>query len=213
MTLLSEIYDVTSTKREFRGKAKEGLIRPTITQFFTCNRPFYEVESYVDPSDDFDSTTLNTRRWLPQRNGTNDLYLADGKLVLSASTKDPALGFSKAAVQANALLEGNFDVQVDFSDFSSLPINVSDGSFRMRVYSQAPDGNRDLGIAFASKTNGKGYWSWHYDPYPTSIPLGQLVGLSISSGKVRIKRYGNTFSTYYWENEAWVLFGLTKTQL
>ena len=48
MTLLSEIYDVT-LKKDYRGKAAEGWIRPTVAQFFTCNKPFYEVASIRPP--------------------------------------------------------------------------------------------------------------------------------------------------------------------
>lgn len=35
MTLLSEIYDISNIKGNLRGKAKSGLIRPTVNQFFT----------------------------------------------------------------------------------------------------------------------------------------------------------------------------------
>jgi len=44
MTLLSEIYDVT-LKRGIRGKAKENLIRPTVSEFFMSNHDFEEIES------------------------------------------------------------------------------------------------------------------------------------------------------------------------
>lgn len=44
MRLLSELYNVT-LKRDYRGITAEGYVRPTVTQFYTCNKPFYLIQS------------------------------------------------------------------------------------------------------------------------------------------------------------------------
>jgi len=46
MLYITDIYDIKRTRT--RGKAKEGLIRPTISQFFT-SKDFHEVTTYVPP--------------------------------------------------------------------------------------------------------------------------------------------------------------------
>lgn len=44
MPLLSNLYNVT-LKRDYRGVAAKGYVRPTVTQFYTCNKPFYLIQS------------------------------------------------------------------------------------------------------------------------------------------------------------------------
>lgn len=44
MTLLSDIYDVT-LKRENRGAAKDGYIRPTLGEYFVTNKDFQQIYS------------------------------------------------------------------------------------------------------------------------------------------------------------------------
>lgn len=44
MKFLSDLYNVT-LKRDYRGIASEGYVRPTVTQFYTCNKPFNLIQS------------------------------------------------------------------------------------------------------------------------------------------------------------------------
>lgn len=46
MTLLSEIYDVT-LKRDIRGAAKGGFVRPTVGEHFMTHRDFEEIVSWI----------------------------------------------------------------------------------------------------------------------------------------------------------------------
>lgn len=46
--LLSNVYDVT-LKRGIRGKAADGFVRPTLSQFFTTDHDFSEVNS-INPA-------------------------------------------------------------------------------------------------------------------------------------------------------------------
>jgi len=63
MTLLSEIYDISNIKGNLRGKAKSGLVRPTVNQFFT-SADWQAVEGDINANDDFNTEILNTKRWL-----------------------------------------------------------------------------------------------------------------------------------------------------
>lgn len=42
---IEDLYNVSPVKGNLRGKAKAGYIRPTITEFFTCNRPYPNIKN------------------------------------------------------------------------------------------------------------------------------------------------------------------------
>lgn len=67
MKELSELYNATFKKN--RGKAKEGYIRPTLSEFFTTNKDFVEIVNIVSELDDsiqitdFTSSYIYNNNW------------------------------------------------------------------------------------------------------------------------------------------------------
>ncbi len=137
----------------------------------------------------------NTAYWEEWKNNSGFIEIKDG--VLKAST--PSEGYAGIITRGKTC--GDFDTQVDFSAFTASP--QSEANARLSVINEST--NSEMFIQYYKKDNSQGFWTdLILNNTPTS---GKDFSSSVTSGKLRIKREGNIFSSYYDAGSGWTLLG------
>ncbi len=145
----------------------------------------YGVNDWIIPDDDFSGTTIDTNKWWT--GGT--VSIQAGKLIL-----DTMQATVSSTVTSKWLLEGDFDIQVDFMSNNST-------SWTGAGFGVSCGNNTNVGLGnymapgYASQNTINGV----QQPYIYN-------GISANSGKFRVTRTSNIFVVYYWGGASWVEF-------
>ncbi|ACM21808.1 alpha-2-macroglobulin domain protein [Geotalea daltonii FRC-32] len=151
----------------------------------------YGVNDWIIPDDDFDDDRIDTGKWVEDNYGTSKQQESTGVLIQSAG---PGAGYASLVGNASSQLQGDFDVQVDFS-----LVNPSSGEFwaLLRIEAANREFRVERKISYGQNVYSADYWngsSWNHSPN---------LSTTDSSGKLRITRNGTTAIAYCWENGAW----------
>jgi len=142
----------------------------------------YGVNDWIIPDDDFDGVSLDANKW----NTYGVVRVESGKVITDSTNV-------ASGVVARYLLNGDFDIQVDFSMNNSA--SLEGAGFAVR----GSDGAFSIGV-----TNSRsGYYSSQ-----TAIQDGWgsekfYVGTYAGAGRVRLTRTGTTLVSYYWTGTSW----------
>lgn len=143
----------------------------------------YGVNDWMIPDDDFDASTLDTGKWSPGGN----VSIQSGKLFL-----DTTQAAATSSVTSKWSLEGDFDVQVDFSSNNSTDGGGAQLSVLWGSDSALTIGNR-AASGYASQAVVHGVQQ-------TDLHAGYYAG----SGRFRIARTAGTAIAYYWGGSTWI---------
>lgn len=145
----------------------------------------YGVNDWIIPDDDFEGTSIDTNKWWT--GGT--VSFQAGKLIL-----DTMQATVSSTVTSKWLLEGDFDIQVDFmsnnsTQWTGAGFNVGCGN------------NTYAGIANYAAPGYQSQFTIN------GVSLAYVSnGVSAPSGKFRITRTGNIAVVYFWGGTSWVEF-------
>jgi hypothetical protein len=156
----------------------------------------------VTPSDTFDGRIIDTTKWgsLPADIVMNNNIYFD---VQTQST------YSNLIATSLNKLTGNFDIQVDFSDYST----SGTASFRGAHFSLAFDnGDHILLVRRFDPNLGRQVYQRH-DYVSGKWHAGNFVHTSHTSGKLRITRSGSTFTASYWTGSSWATLSASSTKI
>lgn len=148
-------------------------------------------------TDSFNSINTNWLQIYPD----NPAFIEDGRLKCLGATGNWSLSTSGITSNEN-ILYGDFDIQVDY-DATQMPASDSSGSAAFWI------GGSKYVYDIVSQRNNDGSYStiaWSNQGGSTYFANGAPI-TSMSSGKWRIQRTGNTIKVYQWENNQWVNFG------
>lgn len=146
----------------------------------------YGVNDWIIPDDDFDGTSIDTNKWA----AGDGVSVQSGKLLVD-TTQTP----SSSIVHSKWLLEGDFDIQVDFSSNTAAPY------IGAQLYVD-PGNNSGIGIG-----------NYQVVGYVTNIHINGVqqaylsAGSYSSFGKFRITRTSNKIYTFYWGGTSWITSG------
>ena len=140
----------------------------------------YGVNDWIIPDDDFDSPEIDQNRW----SSWGSASIQAGKLLVDSSQ-------ASSGLTSKWELEGDFDIQVDFSNNNSVDrkgaeLLLSGGAFYLFIKNSAAHG-------YQSSINING----------TDV-VTRATGGVVASGSYRIQRIGNTITTFYAANSKWV---------
>lgn len=143
----------------------------------------YGVNDWIIPDDDFDGTTLDTNKWA----AGDGVSIQSGKLWVD-TTQTP----SSSIVLSKWLLEGDFDIQIDFTSNTGAPYIGAQFGVDFGNYSGISFGNyQSAGYTTVVNING--------------VRQAYLPnGIYSNSGKFRFTRTGNKVETYYWGGSSWI---------
>ena len=150
----------------------------------------YGVNDWIIPNDDFSGTSIDTNKWMKSGNVTiksNSLYL------------DTTQTTGGAVARSTWLLEGDFDIQVDFdannsSDWvgAQLAVGVENSWMSIGNY-KAPGYGSQISI--------------------NNVQMAYVTGgSSVISGRFRVTRSGSTMSSYFWGGTSWIALSTYTAQ-
>ena len=146
----------------------------------------YGVNDWIIPDDDFEGTTIDSNKW--STSGT--VSIQSGRLFIDTT---PATVTSKAT--SKWMVEGDFDIQVDFMSNSNSPSTGAQLSVACNSNSWVNIGNY-AATGYASQVVIDGIQQSYVPSVPSST--------SAMSGKLRVTRVSNKIITYYWNGTTWV---------
>lgn len=166
----------------------------------------------IDPTaswcDDFDDGTMESSRWYPRIVGSGVTANESGnrlELQLSPQSAAVADGSFGAFFEARCLLDGDFDVQVDF-ELLDWPAANGARLGILAIDPEAPSGATPLGsvqMARASLSSpGESYAAW------SSLQPPQVHALTNDqTGTLRLVRSDNLITAYYLSGDDWLQLG------
>lgn len=150
----------------------------------------------VDP---FNQNTLDQNKWQVW-NSINGQVNPDSNGLQTAVTNGLS-GYAGVLTQNYAC--GDYDISVDFSGFTTS--NVSEAEARLSL--EDPDTNSTGFIGRYSLDNEQGFWSKVVVNGEEKQSLTVKKPTTVTAGKLRIRRIGDVFTTYYDEGAGWQKLG------
>lgn len=164
----SQKQKIWTSKYDFQQAVRDGV-------------DTFGVNDWLIPDDDFSGATINADRW----KSVNSVSLQYGAVLVDSTSVESTL-------VSTWQLDGDFDIQVDFSANNSvmgqgaqLSIYSDNGSFEFYAKNTKAYGNEG-----GSFVNGQAV-GWN------------AIGSYASSGKLRLTRSGNTITAYSWVCSNW----------
>jgi dipeptidyl aminopeptidase/acylaminoacyl peptidase len=142
--------------------------------------------------DEFNDNVRDVNIWQLLHDGVGGYFAeANGRMEM---TLDAAPGaFVSSRVDFHCLLHGDFDAQVDYTLLSWPAANGA----RVQIDVSLDDAT----VARESETSGESYNMWSAGGGSGYVPT------SDTSGTLRVTRAGDTLTSYYWHDGAWVTIG------
>ena len=155
-------------------------------------------DSNIGTDDSFtgdDGDAPNTDRW---SRTDSDSQINGNKLRIQPSTDDYDY------VRSKFLLDGDFDIQVDFSDFlaDTPSSNYNDAGLFIRAINDDNTGGQSAYIRIEENTDGNCYYTANTTEAGSS-GASQTSITTDTSGKFRITRATTTITLYYWGGTSW----------
>ncbi len=144
--------------------------------------------SLLSLSDNFDDGILNTDRWT-KITGNAGMPPAEESGFLKTELPGAATAGNVSALRAAYLFSGDFDISVDYS------ITKWSSQSHMGIITYI-DGNELRWGVFANKSFET---MWAYYDWRAGFTAPD-------NGKLRLKRSGNMYYCYFWNESAWTLF-------
>jgi len=148
-------------------------------------------------NDDFDDGTLSPL-WSARWGGPSSVVESGGQLNIDVATSS---SYADGVARSNFVLEGDFDVSIDFTDFgpgAAAPFRHS------YLHFVGTDSAQMRGIVRINDLAGAGR---SYNMYLPSYGIDYEVATTDTSGSLRIVREGSIFTGYYHDGSAWVSLG------
>lgn len=139
----------------------------------------YGVNDWIVPDDDFNRAAVDPDKWM-----------SSGNVVIQAERLFADSTVIEAGVSSNWQLEGDFDIQADYSSNNSISDQGPHLTVGSDTFSATVHNNSLTGDSGDIRVDGNVNW--------------KAAGMYRSSGKLRLTRVGDTVTTYYWSGSAWV---------
>lgn len=180
--LLTEIYDVT-LKKDLRDAAKEGFVRPTISQSFMTHKDFVEIPSAIPAI--FDTTRKAT-----------DIALSSGNLI---ATNNASYDYGWVSVSIAPTLEINSKTYVEFEIIDRYADNIMLGL----IFSEETFNYNSNNSYLNNSTNRSVVLSANgYNYFPNSgvvsgqYGVGDIIGITFDTSTKKVTFYNNNVFKY-----------------
>jgi hypothetical protein len=127
---------------------------------------------------------------------------SDGKL---RTAKAGSTNAGQARISSKKQLCGDFDVSVDFDSLTSIAADTSVGSLYVEDAGFASTVQKGSGLYIEMQRNKTGSQHIGTDFWVNDVPSGQYKAVDFpgNSGRLRIRRTGSTYTTYYSDGGTW----------
>ncbi len=149
-------------------------------------------------SDNFIGSTISAQLWKLWSHQAGTVNQTGG--VLKTSMPGNVAGFAGLLTMDKVC--GDFDVRVDFSQFTSS--GQAEGHVVMIILDES--NNSEVRIQRYSKGNEQGFWTDMKKPDGTYFG-GTAATSTTTTGILRIRRQGSVFTTYYDDGSSWKKLG------
>ncbi|MCX5891311.1 MAG: hypothetical protein NTY36_17965 [Deltaproteobacteria bacterium] len=144
-------------------------------------------------SEDFHNNTYNQNNFHISTQGTGpSTAVTNNRLEITVPGNSYGANGFGASIVTNFNLFGDFDAQVDYT----LLTWPSPAGFMVGLQTELPGNYTLFRQSYAPGGTGEVYEAYLGGP-------DQKIATADSSGKLRLKRTGNTIAAFYWHNNTW----------